>query len=58
MKYTIQPGYSFLDSDGTVKTGGQIIGVSDDVAKAHPEKLVSIPEEATTEAAAEAHPAE
>lgn len=58
MKYTINPGYSFLDSDGTVKTGGQTIGLSEDVAKAHAEKVVAIPEEVPAEAAAEAHPAE
>ena len=58
MKYTINPGYSFLDSDGTVKTGGQTIGLSEDVAKAHAEKVTAVPEDTSAEAAADAHPAE
>ena len=57
MKYTINPGYSFLDSDGTVKTGGDTIEVSDDEAKSHAEKLVALPEIAAT-VAADPHPAE
>ena len=39
MKYIIQPGHSFVDSDGTVKTGGQVIELSDDVARTHADKV-------------------
>ena len=39
MKYTINFPHSFLDSDGTVKTGGEIIELSDDVAASNREKV-------------------
>ena len=43
MKYTINPGYNFLDSDGSVKTGGQTIDLSDDVAASNREKVTPYP---------------
>ena len=42
MQYRIQSGQSFLDSDGTVKTGGQLIDLSPDIAQAHADKVVAV----------------
>ncbi len=42
MQYRIQPGQSFLDSDGTVKTGGQLIDLSPDIALAHADKVAAV----------------
>ena len=47
MKYTINGGFSFLDSDGSTKTGGDTIELSDDVAAAHSEKVTPLEAPAT-----------
>lgn len=39
MLYTINPGHSFLDSDGRTKTGGDCIALSDDMAAAHRDRV-------------------
>lgn len=39
MHYRIKPGYSFLDADSKIKTGGDTIDLSDDAAAAHAEKI-------------------
>lgn len=39
MKYIIKPGFSFVDSDGSVKSGGDSIALSADVATAHSDKV-------------------
>lgn len=39
MIYQIKPGFSFLDSDGQAKTGGQCIDLSDEAAVLHAEKI-------------------
>lgn len=39
MRYTINPGYSFLDDDGSTKTGGDTIDLSDESAAQHREKV-------------------
>ena len=38
-QFKIRPGESFLDSDGSVKTGGQLIELDADMAKAHRDKI-------------------
>lgn len=35
----IKPGYTFVDSDGSLKSGGQMIALDDEIAQAHREKL-------------------
>lgn len=57
MLYTINPGHSFLDSDGRTKTGGDCIALSDDMAAAHRDRVTPCTE-AETEAEAEAGPAD
>jgi hypothetical protein len=42
MIYKIRPGYSFLDSDGSTKTGGELIELSDDFANQHCEKVQAV----------------
>jgi hypothetical protein len=37
--YRIRSGFRFLDSDNSIKTGGDLIELGIDVAAAHPEKL-------------------
>ncbi len=44
MKYRINPGHSFLDSDGSTKTGGDTIDLSDDVAQQHRDKVTALSE--------------
>ena len=39
MKYLIKPGFTLVDSDGSLKTGGELIDLSDDFAQAHPDKV-------------------
>jgi hypothetical protein len=39
MFYIINPGHSFLDSDGSTKTGGDTIALADDVAAAQRDKV-------------------
>jgi hypothetical protein len=39
MHYRIKPGYSFRDSDDSIKTGGELIELSPDVAAQHAEKV-------------------
>jgi hypothetical protein len=52
MKYTIQPGHSFLDSDGKTKAAGDTIELADDVAAANRDKVQPvIPEAPAAEAA-------
>lgn len=41
MLYTINPGHSFLDADGSVKNGGDRIALSDDVAAAHRDRVTA-----------------
>lgn len=41
MLYTINPGHSFLDADGSVKKGGDRIALSDDVAAAHRDRVTA-----------------
>lgn len=43
-RYRILPGHSFVDSDGSVKGGGQSIELGDDIAAQHPDKLQLQPE--------------
>lgn len=57
MKYRILPGHSFRDSDNTVKTGGDTIELSEDVAKAHADKVELITD-SNDGAALDHHPAE
>lgn len=38
-QYRIRPGYSFRDSDESVKTAGDTIELADDVAAANAEKI-------------------
>jgi len=45
MHYRIKTGHSFLDGDGTVKSGGQGILLSPDVAQTHSDKVEAISEE-------------
>lgn len=39
MKYRIKPGFTLVDSDGSLKTGGELIDLSNDFAQAHPDKV-------------------
>jgi hypothetical protein len=39
MHYRIKPGYSFRDSDDSLKTGGELIELSPDVAAQHADKV-------------------
>ena len=39
MKYRIKPGHTLVDSDGSYKSGGELIDLSDDFVQAHPEKV-------------------
>lgn len=57
MKYRILPGHSFRDSDNTVKTGGDTIELSEDVAKAHADKVEEITD-SNDGAGLDQHPAE
>ena len=41
MLYTINPGHSFLDADGSVKNSGDRIALSDDVAAAHRDRVTA-----------------
>jgi hypothetical protein len=41
MRYTINPGHGFLDGDGSVKSGGQTIELSDEAAAAHRDKVTA-----------------
>ena len=43
MKYRIKPGFTLLDSDGSHKTGGDMIDLSQDFILANPEKVESVP---------------
>jgi hypothetical protein len=45
MKYTVNPGQSFLDSDGSVKDGGKTIELPDDVAAANRDKVTPLPDD-------------
>lgn len=35
MQHRLKPGFSLLDSDGTVKTGGELIELSDEFVSLH-----------------------
>ena len=50
--------HAIAQSRTRVTTGGQTIGLSEDVAKANAEKVTPVPEDTTTEAATVVHPAE
>ena len=55
MKYRIKPGASFRDSDDSIKTGGQTIELSQDVAALHADKVEPLDAEAAAlEAAVQA----
>lgn len=43
-KYLIRTGCTFVEPDGTRKTGGDVIELEDDVATSHPDKLDPAPE--------------
>jgi hypothetical protein len=43
MRYIINPGESFRDSDGTVKAGGDEIELDDDMARVHAGKVTPMP---------------
>lgn len=42
MKYRIKPGFTLVDSDGSHKTGGDMIDLSDDFAQANADKVESV----------------
>lgn len=42
MKYRILPGYSFRDSDETIKTGGDTIELSDDIATKYADRVEAL----------------
>lgn len=37
--YTIRPGHSFREADGSVKSGGQTIELGEDIAELHADKV-------------------
>lgn len=43
-KYTIRDGFSFIDENNDVKTGGAVIELEDDVAANHAHKLELVAE--------------
>lgn len=47
--YRIKPGASFRDSDGSVKGGGQLIELGEDIALANADKLDSLKPEPAPE---------
>jgi hypothetical protein len=56
MQYRIKTGYSFRDTDNSVKTGGDSIDLDAEAALAHAEKVDAIAEVATPETAAPEQP--
>ena len=39
MKYRIKPGFTLVDSDGSHKSGGELIDLSEDFVLANPDKV-------------------
>ena len=37
--YRIRPGHSFRDSDGSTKSGGDLIELGEDIAQLHADKV-------------------
>lgn len=50
-KYQIRPGESFRDSDDTVKGGGQLIELCDEMAVVHRDKITPVPDELPVDSA-------
>lgn len=53
-EYRIRPGERFVQSDGSVKLGGEIIELEADVAAHHAGRIDEVPPEGNAPAAAEA----
>ena len=50
MLYKIKPGYSFLDADGSTKTGGESIDLGDEFAATHADKVDALGTDTTSPA--------
>jgi hypothetical protein len=54
MKYKILPGNSFRDTDGSVKTGGELIDLDEDAARIHADKVEPVAVASSPDAAPDA----
>lgn len=52
-KYRVRPGERFVQSDGSIKEGGEIIELEADVAAHHTGRIDEVPAEISAPAAAE-----
>jgi len=48
-KYTIRDGFSFIDENNEVKTGGAMVELDDDVAANHAHKLELVADPVSTD---------